>query len=114
MAKRLFSRNRRLSRGRVAEIERIPMMIREVLEQAPERKVLAIHCVHVGDSFFIRRGCLYPAAPEGTFKEISPCNCFVAPLPTAVALQLFAYYIAAERGCEIDQSRNLAKSVTVE
>jgi glucosamine--fructose-6-phosphate aminotransferase (isomerizing) len=31
-----------------------------------------------------------------------------------VPLQLFAYYVALERGCEIDQPRNLAKSVTVE
>ena len=46
--------------------------------------------------------------------EIPHCSRFVAPLPTAVALQLFAYYIAAARGCEIDQPRNLAKSVTVE
>jgi glucosamine--fructose-6-phosphate aminotransferase (isomerizing) len=29
-------------------------------------------------------------------------------------MQLLAYYIAEERGCEIDQPRNLAKSVTVE
>ena len=39
---------------------------------------------------------------------------FIAPIPTAIALQLFAYYIAEARGCEIDQPRNLAKSVTVE
>ncbi len=39
---------------------------------------------------------------------------FVAPITTVVALQLFAYYFAKERGCEIDQPRNLAKSVTVE
>jgi len=31
-----------------------------------------------------------------------------------VPMQLLAYYIARERGCEIDQPRNLAKSVTVE
>jgi glucosamine--fructose-6-phosphate aminotransferase (isomerizing) len=37
-----------------------------------------------------------------------------APVITAVALQLFAYHVARERGCEIDQPRNLAKSVTVE
>ena len=29
-------------------------------------------------------------------------------------LQLFAYYIALQRGCDIDKPRNLAKSVTVE
>jgi glucosamine--fructose-6-phosphate aminotransferase (isomerizing) len=46
--------------------------------------------------------------------EVPLCSRFVAPIPTVVALQLFAYYVAAERGCEIDQPRNLAKSVTVE
>jgi glucosamine--fructose-6-phosphate aminotransferase (isomerizing) len=43
--------------------------------------------------------------------DCPPC---IAPIPTAVALQLFAYHVAAARGCEIDQPRNLAKSVTVE
>jgi glucosamine--fructose-6-phosphate aminotransferase (isomerizing) len=37
-----------------------------------------------------------------------------SPLLVAVALQLFAYYVAKNLGCEIDQPRNLAKSVTVE
>lgn len=45
---------------------------------------------------------------------IPQCSKFVAPIVTVVALQLFAYYVAAKRGCEIDQPRNLAKSVTVE
>lgn len=36
------------------------------------------------------------------------------PFLTAVPLQLFAYYIAAARGADVDQPRNLAKSVTVE
>ena len=39
---------------------------------------------------------------------------FLQPIPAVVALQLFAYYCAMERGCDIDQPRNLAKSVTVE
>jgi glucosamine--fructose-6-phosphate aminotransferase (isomerizing) len=39
---------------------------------------------------------------------------FLQPIPAAVVLQLFAYHVAVERGCEIDQPRNLAKSVTVE
>lgn len=42
------------------------------------------------------------------------CSQYVTPLVTVVALQLFAYYVAKARGCEIDQPRNLAKSVTVE
>ncbi len=36
------------------------------------------------------------------------------PVLTTIPLQLFAYYIARERGCPIDKPRNLAKSVTVE
>jgi glucosamine--fructose-6-phosphate aminotransferase (isomerizing) len=38
----------------------------------------------------------------------------LAPILTTVATQLFAYYFAKKRGTEIDQPRNLAKSVTVE
>lgn len=38
----------------------------------------------------------------------------LATIPHAIASQLFAYYYAKERGCEIDKPRNLAKSVTVE
>ena len=41
-------------------------------------------------------------------------NCAFSSLFTAAALQLFAYYVAAARGGDIDKPRNLAKSVTVE
>jgi len=37
-----------------------------------------------------------------------------SPLLIAVPLQLLAYHIAVKRGCDVDQPRNLAKSVTVE
>ncbi|MGB9603290.1 MAG: SIS domain-containing protein, partial [Limisphaerales bacterium] len=36
------------------------------------------------------------------------------PILAAIPLQLIAYYIAVERGCDVDKPRNLAKSVTVE
>ncbi len=38
----------------------------------------------------------------------------VYPLLASIPLQLFAYYIAVSRGCDVDKPRNLAKSVTVE
>ena len=38
----------------------------------------------------------------------------LTPIVSTVPLQLFAYYIAVRRGCDVDQPRNLAKSVTVE
>ena len=44
-----------------------------------------------------------PAAPE-----------LLAPILEIVPLQLLAYHIAVRRGCDVDQPRNLAKSVTVE
>jgi len=37
-----------------------------------------------------------------------------SPIITAVPMQLLAYYVAVNRGCDVDQPRNLAKSVTVE
>ena len=39
---------------------------------------------------------------------------FLQPILSVIPLQLFAYYCARFRGCEIDKPRNLAKSVTVE
>jgi glutamine---fructose-6-phosphate transaminase (isomerizing) len=44
-----------------------------------------------------------PATPE-----------LLAPILEIVPLQLLAYHIAVRRGCDVDQPRNLAKSVTVE
>ena len=43
-------------------------------------------------------------------------NCFeeLSPLLTNIPLQLLSYHIAVLRGCDVDQPRNLAKSVTVE
>lgn len=46
--------------------------------------------------------------------EIPDADSLLAPLLAAVAMQLFAYYMAVERGCDVDQPRHLAKSVTVE
>jgi len=42
-----------------------------------------------------------------TYDELSP-------LINAIPLQLLSYHIAVMRGCNVDQPRNLAKSVTVE
>jgi glucosamine--fructose-6-phosphate aminotransferase (isomerizing) len=45
---------------------------------------------------------------------IPPVAELLSPLIEIVPLQLLAYYIAVRRGCDVDQPRNLAKSVTVE
>jgi glucosamine--fructose-6-phosphate aminotransferase (isomerizing) len=46
--------------------------------------------------------------------EIPPTSELLSPILEAVPLQLLAYHIAVRRGCDVDQPRNLAKSVTVE
>ncbi len=46
--------------------------------------------------------------------EIPECHPALAPLLAVVPLQIISYHIAVARGCNVDQPRNLAKSVTVE
>ncbi|MFR4251112.1 MAG: glutamine--fructose-6-phosphate transaminase (isomerizing) [Christensenellales bacterium] len=46
--------------------------------------------------------------------EIPSCPEIMAPALVAIPAQLFGYYMAHEKGCDIDKPRNLAKSVTVE
>jgi len=60
-------------------------------------------------------------APEGELDQlcehvirIPETKELLSPLLTVIPLQLLSYYIAIMRGCDVDQPRNLAKSVTVE
>jgi glutamine---fructose-6-phosphate transaminase (isomerizing) len=46
--------------------------------------------------------------------EIPETLDLLTPMLTIIPLQLFSYYVAVRRGCNVDQPRNLAKSVTVE
>jgi glutamine---fructose-6-phosphate transaminase (isomerizing) len=46
--------------------------------------------------------------------EVPETMDLLTPILTVLPLQLLAYYIAVRRGCDVDQPRNLAKSVTVE
>ena len=49
------------------------------------------------------------------FRVVVPdCDPFVAPLLYAIPIQLLAYHTAVLKGTDVDQPRNLAKSVTVE
>lgn len=45
---------------------------------------------------------------------IPDVDSFIAPIVAVTPLQLFAYYMALQKGCDVDKPRNLAKSVTVE
>ncbi|MDD2751507.1 MAG: glutamine--fructose-6-phosphate transaminase (isomerizing) [Candidatus Omnitrophica bacterium] len=70
-----------------------------------------------------RKGKIIAIATQGdkTIKELTSeviylpkTSEFFSPLIVALPLQLLAYHIAVKRGCDVDQPRNLAKSVTVE
>ncbi len=190
-----FGRGRRLSMQNgldiIAEIERVPQLVEEVLESNEHIAEVAAKYSQARDFFFIGRGYLYPAALEGALKlkeisyvhaegyhaaelkhgpiallqsdvpvmamlcdvpgkektlgnieeckarnapvlgiitrgdeaalgcvddalEVPATSNYLAPLVAVIASQLFSYHVACLRGCEIDQPRNLAKSVTVE
>ena len=68
-----------------------------------------------GEVIVIRNAGMEIDAALADFQiEIPTVSEFLTPLTTVVPLQLISYYIAKGRGCNIDQPRNLAKSVTVE
>ena len=58
------------------------------------------------------RNLLDPA--QDFLIEVPAIHPLLTPVLMVVPLQLLAYHIAIRRGCDVDQPRNLAKSVTVE
>jgi glucosamine--fructose-6-phosphate aminotransferase (isomerizing) len=76
------------------------------MEEVRAREGLLIAVTHPGDRT--------AAAKAQHVIEVPPCAELLAPLLTVVPLQLLAYHVAVRRGCDVDQPRNLAKSVTVE
>ena len=70
-----------------------------------------------------RRGRIIAIATEGDTEVASRADHVIyvpqtlpmlQPLLSVIPLQLLAYHVAVLRGCDVDQPRNLAKSVTVE
>jgi glutamine---fructose-6-phosphate transaminase (isomerizing) len=61
-----------------------------------------------------RAGIAKIGAEAAWTYEMPDCDTFVAPILYALPVQLIAYHTAVEKGTDVDQPRNLAKSVTVE
>jgi glutamine---fructose-6-phosphate transaminase (isomerizing) len=59
-------------------------------------------------------GCALPPGLADDVIPIPDCHEAVLPIVATIPVQLLSYYIAVERGCDVDKPRNLAKSVTVE
>ena len=76
------------------------------LEQVKARDGIVIALANEGDEEIAKLADHVIYLPETT-----P---LLMPLLTAIPLQLLAYHIAVHRGCDVDQPRHLAKTVTVE
>merc|ERR1719181_1219108 len=122
----------------------LPDKVRKVLEEKEKVLNMSRVFRYASNFLYLGRGYNFPVALEGALKlkEISyihaegypadetknedlEAKCeyvvhvpnteeFLMPLLTVIPLQLMSYYIADMRQCNVDQPRNLAKSVTVE
>lgn len=63
---------------------------------------------------FTTKGAVVPEGVADYVVRLDDYDDLLMPLQLIVPLQLFAYYMAVLRGCDVDKPRNLAKSVTVE
>jgi len=107
-----------MKHGPIALIdEKMPVIVIATQDKSYEKIVSNIQEVKA------RKGNVIAIVTEGdtTIKnmadhviEVPKANEALAPLLTVVPLQLLSYHIAVMRGCNVDQPRNLAKSVTVE
>lgn len=107
-----------MKHGPIALIdEEMPVVVVATKDNSYEKIVSNIQEVRA------RKGKIVAIVTEGE-KQIQKMSDFVieipathdllVPLLAVIPLQLLSYYIAIFRGCNVDQPRNLAKSVTVE
>jgi glucosamine--fructose-6-phosphate aminotransferase (isomerizing) len=76
------------------------------IQEVKARKGVVIAVVTEGDEIVTRLADYVIEIPE--------VDDILVPLVSVIPLQLLSYHIAVLRGCNVDQPRNLAKSVTVE
>jgi glucosamine--fructose-6-phosphate aminotransferase (isomerizing) len=76
------------------------------IEQVRARDGLVVALINEGDDEL--------ASKADEVIEVPETSRLLLPVLTVLPLQLLAYHIAVWRGCDVDQPRNLAKTVTVE
>ncbi len=107
-----------MKHGPIALIdEQMPVIVLATREQAYEKTLGNMEEVRA------RGGHVYAVVSEGDTRAASlaevalpvpPCSPLLAPLLSIIPLQFLAYHVADLKGTDVDQPRNLAKSVTVE
>jgi glucosamine--fructose-6-phosphate aminotransferase (isomerizing) len=107
-----------MKHGPIALIDELMPVVFVAPQDAVYQKIVSnVHEVKA------RKGRVIAVVTEGD-KEIAELADYIVTIPptidpltpvlSVIPLQLFAYYIAVRRGCDVDRPRNLAKSVTVE
>jgi glutamine---fructose-6-phosphate transaminase (isomerizing) len=104
--------------------ERLPVLFINTREQGNHSSELRYEKTHSNIvEVKAREGIVISVLTEGDSMsavvsdhviEIPPASDLLSPILSIIPLQLIAYHIAVRRGCDVDQPRNLAKSVTVE
>jgi glucosamine--fructose-6-phosphate aminotransferase (isomerizing) len=104
--------------------ENLPVVVLATRDpNSPESKTLYEKTLSNIQEVKAREGIVIAVATQGDEEprktadeviEIPATSELLAPILEIVPLQLLAYHIAVRRGCDVDQPRNLAKSVTVE
>ncbi|MGA2599663.1 MAG: SIS domain-containing protein, partial [Bryobacteraceae bacterium] len=83
-----------------------------------EKTLSNIQEVKARSGIVIAIACIGDEEEVGSMADfvvhIPPASELLLPIIEVVPLQMLAYHIAVRRGCDVDQPRNLAKSVTVE
>jgi glucosamine--fructose-6-phosphate aminotransferase (isomerizing) len=107
-----------MKHGPIALIdERMPVVVLTPRDAAYDRMVANVEEVKARGGRVVavcHRGDTEMGRRADYVLEVPPAADLLAPLVTVIPLQLLAYHIAVLRGTDVDQPRNLAKSVTVE
>ncbi|MBK8808406.1 MAG: glutamine--fructose-6-phosphate transaminase (isomerizing) [Bacteroidales bacterium] len=107
-----------MKHGPIALIDnKMPVVVLATKDKSYEKVVSNIQEVKARQGIVIAvvsKGDTIIAELADHVLEIPDVEDVLAPLTTVVPLQLLSYHIAVMRGCNVDQPRNLAKSVTVE
>ena len=95
----------------------LPVVAVAVKDKVYDKVVSAIEQVKARDGWVLAIATQGDTQLEGKADQViyvPPTDPLLYPILTALPMQLLSYYMAVRRGCDVDQPRNLAKSVTVE
>ncbi|MCI0526053.1 MAG: glutamine--fructose-6-phosphate transaminase (isomerizing), partial [Nitrospira sp.] len=107
-----------MKHGPIALIDRnMPVVVLAPVDKVYEKMASNIMEVRARDGIVLAmttQGNQEIASKADEVIHVPQADSFLIPLLLVIPLQLLAYHIAVLRGCDVDQPRNLAKSVTVE